>query len=119
MKQYKLVFTEFKFKTKKVISCWELEFDVFDQALWDELSKLVEADLGIPVTEEASQDPEDWFELFTNVFNFKGSSFKKGDSKYFAWNPSDFPDIFLIGNEVLILQELKDFQGNILKKFLN
>jgi len=123
MKQYKLVFTEFKLKTPttvKIKQCWELEFDLSDQALWEELKELVGDVFLENPSEIAPTNPEEWFdEVFCLIFNFKKSSFKKIDGNDFVWNPSDFPDAFLPVGEDMIRQDLKDSHGKILRKNLS
>ena len=121
MKQYKLVFTEFNLKnasTVKIKQCWELEFDLSDQALWEELIDLAGDVFLENPSEIAPTDPEEWYEVFCLIFNFKKSSFKKIDGNDFVWNPSDFPDAFLPVGEDMIRQDLKDSQGKLLKSYL-
>jgi len=121
MKQYKLVFTEFKLKTAttvKIKRCLELEFDLSDQALWEELIELAGDVFFENPSEIAPTDPEEWYDIFCCVFNFKKSSFKKVDGKDFVWNPLDYPGAIFPEGEYMIRQDLKDSQGKILRSYL-
>jgi hypothetical protein len=123
MKQYKLVFTEFKLKTAttvKIKQCWELEFDLLDQALWEELIELAGDVFLENPSEIAPTNPEEWFdEVFCLIFNFKKSSFKKIDGNDFVWNSLDFPGAFLPEGEDMIRHDLKDSQEKILRKYIS